>query len=100
MPFSQVGEYIDEISKISAMVPIVVQHLQHQNPRIRYAALHCIGQISDDMTEDFQSEFGETVLPALINSLADPVPRVSAHCASAITNFMDGAEEELVAPQI
>ena len=52
------------------------------------------------MTEDFQSEFGATVLPALIQTLSDPVPRVSAHCSSAITNFMDGAEEELVAPQI
>ena len=48
------------------------------------------------MTEDFQSEYGATVLPALIKCLSDAVPRVSAHCASAITNFMDGAEEELV----
>jgi hypothetical protein len=36
----------------------------------------------------------------LIKTLSDPVPRVSAHCASAITNFMDGAEEELVAPNM
>jgi hypothetical protein len=27
MAFSQVGEYIDEISKISAMIPTVIQHL-------------------------------------------------------------------------
>jgi|DEB0MinimDraft_12_1074336.scaffolds.fasta_scaffold11517_3 importin-5 len=43
MAFSQVGEYIDDIKNISAMVPIVVQHLQHPNPKIRYAALHCLG---------------------------------------------------------
>ena len=53
MAFSQVGEYINDIQNISAMIPIVVQHLQHANPKIRYAALHCIGQISDDMTEEF-----------------------------------------------
>lgn len=53
MAFSQVGEYIDDIVNIGAMMPIVVQHLQHPNPKIRYAALHCIGQLSDDMTEDF-----------------------------------------------
>jgi len=98
MAFSQVGEYIDDIKNIGAMVPIVVQHLQHQNPKIRYAALHCIGQISDDMTEDFQETYGQEVLPALIKVLDDPVPRVQAHCASAITNFMDGASEELVLP--
>jgi hypothetical protein len=43
MAFSQVGEYIDEISKIAPMIPIVVTHLQHPVPKIRYAALHCIG---------------------------------------------------------
>lgn len=96
MAFSQVGEYIDDIQKIAVMVPIVLQHLQHPNPRIRYAALHCIGQISDDMTEDFQETYGSEVLPVLIKTIEDSVPRVSAHCCSAITNFMDGAQEELV----
>lgn len=52
------------------------------------------------MSEDFQERFGNTVLPALLKSIEDPVPRVSAHCCSAITNFMDGATEELVLPNI
>lgn len=100
MAFSQVGEYIDDIEKISLMVPIVLNHLEHANPKIRYAALHCIGQISDDMTEDFQERYGSDVLPALLKAIEDPVPRVSAHCCSAITNFMDGASQELVEPFI
>lgn len=48
------------------------------------------------MTEDFQEKYGGDVLPALLAVLDDPVPRVAAHCCSAITNFMDGAPEELV----
>jgi len=36
----------------------------------------------------------------MIAILDDPVPRVSAHCCSAITNFMDGADEELVIPNV
>jgi len=100
MAFSQVGEYIDDIKNISAMVPIVLTHLKHPNAKVRFAALHCIGQISDDMTEEFQEEYGQIVLPVLIETLNDPVPRVSAHCCSAITNFMDGASEELIEPHI
>ena len=76
MALSQVGEYIDDISKLAPMIPIVVNHFQHPNPKIRYAALHCIGQISDDMTEEFQENFHETVLPAIITMLEDPIPRV------------------------
>ena len=40
--------------------------MQHENPKIRYAALHCIGQISDDMPENFQKAFHAEVMPALI----------------------------------
>lgn len=53
MAFSQVGEYVDEPSKIAMMVPILCQHCVHPNPKIRYASLHAIGQIADDMPEEF-----------------------------------------------
>lgn len=66
MAFSQVGEYVDDTQKIASMIPVLLQHLQHQNPKIRYAALHCIGQISDDMPGNFQKAFHTEVIPALI----------------------------------
>lgn len=53
MAFSQVGEYVDDIEKIRPMIPTVLQHIAHPNPKIRYASLHCIGQIADDMAGDF-----------------------------------------------
>jgi hypothetical protein len=71
MAFSQVGEYVDEVDKIRPMVPVILQHLQHPNPKIRYAALHCIGQLSDDMPGDFQKAFHVEVMSALILSLDD-----------------------------
>ena len=66
MAFSQVGEYVDDTAKISSMIPVLLQHLQHPNPKIRYASLHCIGQISDDMPDNFQKAFHKEVMPALI----------------------------------
>lgn len=77
------------------MIPVVVQHLTHQNPKVRYSALHCLGQIADDMTEEFQENFHESVLPALIHMLNDPVPRVQAHACAALTNFFEGTSEEV-----
>jgi len=53
------------------MMPIVLQMLQHPNPRVRYASLHCIGQISDDMSEDFQNTYGDDTLPMLVQTLED-----------------------------
>ena len=96
MALSQVGEYLDDIQKIAPMVPVIVQHLLHPNPKIRYAALHCIGQMADDMTEEFQENFHEQVLPALTQVLDDPVPRVQAHACAAMTNFFEGTDENII----
>jgi hypothetical protein len=43
LAFSQVGEYVDEPSKIAPMIPVLEAHLSHVNPKIRHASLHCIG---------------------------------------------------------
>jgi hypothetical protein len=43
MAFSQVGEYVDDPQKLSIMIPVIVQHCNHPNPKIRYASLHCLG---------------------------------------------------------
>jgi len=71
MAFSQVGEYVDEVDKIRPMMPIIFQHLQHENPKIRYAALHCVGQLADDMPGDFQKTFHAEAMPAMIAGLDD-----------------------------
>ena len=47
------------------------------------------------MTEEFQDNFHESVLPALIQMLDDPVPRVQAHACAALTNFFEGTSEEV-----
>ena len=52
------------------------------------------------MTEEFQENFHETVLPALIQMLSDPVPRVQAHACAALTNFFEGTPENVAANYI
>ncbi len=69
---------------------MIVGFLRHDNPMLRYSACHAIGQISDDMQPKFQDRFGDDILPELINLLQDPVPRVHAHSAACLTNFLEG----------
>ena len=54
MILSQIGEYIDEVEKISSVMMMIMNFLKDHNPMLRYAACHCIGQISDDMQPKFQ----------------------------------------------
>jgi hypothetical protein len=58
-----------------------------------------MGQLADDMPDSFCENFGADVLPALLNSLGDEVPRVQAHACAALTNFCEHAKKELLVPQ-
>ena len=98
MAFSQVGEYVDEIDKIRPMMPIIFQHVQHPNPKIRYAALHCIGQLADDMPGEFAKGFHSEALPIVMAALDDAVPRVQSHACAALTNFAENGTKEMMMP--
>lgn len=74
----------------------MLNFIQNPNPKLRYAVCHCIGQISDDMQPKFQEVFTEPVLPTLIQTLFDPIPRVQSHAAAAITNFVEGMDKEVL----
>ena len=98
--FSQIGDYVDDAQKIAPMIPVLLQHMQHENPKIRYAALHCVGALSCDMEEKFFEEFHMDVLPALIQSLDDQTPRVQSIACAAISNFTENAEKEIMLPHV
>lgn len=68
---------------------MILGFLTSDNPMMRYAACHAIGQISDDMQPRFQEKYGNDVFPILVQLLeTDPVPRVISHSAAALTNFL------------
>lgn len=47
------------------------------------------------MKEEFVDNFHTQVLPALLGSLGDSVPRVQAHCCAALTNVLENTEDEI-----
>jgi len=94
MALSQVGEHINDVQEMDPLVAFNLNFLKDENPKVRYAALHCIGQLSDDRRYDFQQRFSTTIIPALIDSFNDKVPRVTAHGLAALTNFLEGASKK------
>jgi hypothetical protein len=52
------------------------------------------------MPEEFQKNYHSQVLSILIQTLDDQVPRVQSHACAALTNFMEGATEEIVLPYL
>eukprot|EP00298_Acanthocystis_sp_HF-20_P014614 c20843_g1_i1.p1 GENE.c20843_g1_i1~~c20843_g1_i1.p1 ORF type:complete len:1114 (+),score=510.20 c20843_g1_i1:83-3343(+) len=94
MTISQVGEVIP-VEEINPVVGILLRCCADPHPRVRWAALHCIGQLSSDFGPHLQETFHGQVFPVLITCMNDPSnPRVQAHAASATINFVEHLETE------
>lgn len=48
MALSQIGEYIDDINELAPIIDTIGNFINNDNPRVRYACCHCIGQLADD----------------------------------------------------
>mmetsp|Transcript_4884 Transcript_4884/g.15357 ORF Transcript_4884/g.15357 Transcript_4884/m.15357 type:complete len:1114 (-) Transcript_4884:70-3411(-) len=93
----QTVEYADEREHINEMAKLLMQHADHQHPRVRYAALHAIGQLSNDQAPQFQEDWHTTVMPMLLNKMDDPVDRVAAMAMSAFVSFGEELDNTLMA---
>lgn len=85
---------MEDATHISSIVEMILQYFGHENPMLRYAACHAIGQISDDMKPKYQELYGTQTYPKLVQLLQDPIPRVVSHSAAALTNFLEGLKYE------
>ena len=97
MALSQVGEYMmDKMEDIQAILQLVNSFIDHENPRLRYACCHVLGQFSDDLSPRFQQLYHQQFLQMMVPRLDDLVPRVKAHCLAALTNFLEYADNSQI----
>ena len=89
MAISELGQFIEEQNKIAELVPILITHAAAAHPKIRYAAIHCIGQLSEDYEEKFTEAHNSALIPVLITGLNDSVPRVKAEAANSLSLFSE-----------
>lgn len=89
MALSQVGEYMEDVEEIRPIVHTLKMNSNHPEPRVRYAVLHCLGQMSDDFAPKFQEVYHADIIPVLLERMQDKVPRVMAHACASSTNFLE-----------
>ncbi|KAL2239713.1 UNVERIFIED_CONTAM: Importin-5 [Sesamum indicum] len=89
------------IKNLEQVVNMVLNSFQHPHPRVRWAAINAIGQLSTDLGPDLQVQFHQRVLPALAAAMDDfQNPRVQAHAASAVLNFSENCTPEILTPYL
>eukprot|EP00744_Colponema_vietnamica_P001246 GILI01002088.1.p1 GENE.GILI01002088.1~~GILI01002088.1.p1 ORF type:complete len:1106 (+),score=379.50 GILI01002088.1:190-3507(+) len=96
MALSQMSEHLPDIGKVVELVPYLLQCFKDPHPRVRYAAVHCLGQMADDHQSDFQEKTHKVALPPLLEALNDPIPRVQSHVCAALVNFLESCSKDHV----
>ncbi|KAI4386303.1 hypothetical protein MLD38_004244 [Melastoma candidum] len=89
------------IKNLESVVSMVLASFHDPHPRVRWAAINAIGQLSTDLGPDLQVHYHQQVLPALANAMDDfQNPRVQAHAASAILNFSENCTPDILMPYL
>ncbi|GJZ65987.1 importin-5-like protein [Tanacetum coccineum] len=89
------------IKNLEQVVSMVLNSFQDPHPRVRWAAINAIGQLSTDLGPDLQVNYHARVLPALASAMDDfQNPRVQAHAASAVLNFSENCTPDILTPYL
>ncbi|KAJ1512432.1 hypothetical protein HMI54_010601 [Coelomomyces lativittatus] len=96
---SAIGEgcHAHMLNDLPWIVNRMIPYTQDPHPRVRHAACNCLGQLATDFAPDFQHSFHATVIPALMQCMEDPHPRVHAHGAAALINVCDHIDQSDIA---
>lgn len=72
------GGYLQVMTKnLEPVVTMILNSFRDSHPRVRWAAINAIGQLSTDLGPDLQQGYHQQVLPALVNAMDDfQTPRV------------------------
>merc|ERR1719284_1533428 len=52
----QTVEYVEETEHMNEMAKLLLAHMDHPHPRVRYTALHALGQLANDQAPQFQDD--------------------------------------------
>eukprot|EP00771_Trimastix_marina_P003957 gnl/Trimastix_PCT/676.p1 GENE.gnl/Trimastix_PCT/676~~gnl/Trimastix_PCT/676.p1 ORF type:complete len:1087 (+),score=395.79 gnl/Trimastix_PCT/676:74-3334(+) len=88
------------IEQQRALVQMIVPFIEDQHPRVRWAAVNALGQMSTDFAPKFEETFHAEVIPALTRAMGDQFPLTMEHAATSSINFTEAAKSETIAPYV
>jgi len=92
----QTVEYVEEKPQLDALTRVCLQNVNDAHPRVRYTALHALGQMANDQSPHFQEAWHETLMPVLMTMMDDRVDRVASMAMSAFVSFGEDLDNSLM----
>eukprot|EP00834_Sanchytrium_tribonematis_P002131 NODE_60_length_27201_cov_1.043318.p1 type:complete len:790 gc:universal NODE_60_length_27201_cov_1.043318:22901-25270(+) len=80
--------------ELEDVVMLVTKYFKDPHPRVRYGAVHCIGQLATDMAPELSEMYHQVILNGLLETMNDNILRVSTHAANASMNVLEHLPKE------
>ena len=76
------------------VVTLITKYFQDPHPRVRFAAVHCIGQLATDLAPELSEMHHSKIMSGLLHVMGDKIQRVAAHAANASMNVLEHLPKE------
>jgi hypothetical protein len=100
MALNQIGEVVPH-AEAADLIAFIIERLQNDTaPRVKYAAINCLGQFSQDFDASVWSDNLEQIVTILKEVICDQqqCTRVRAHALNTLARFCECIEPELFQP--
>ena len=93
----KISDFVEEIKDIEQIIPIILNDIKSQNPKIRYGCLFCIAQFSSALKDEFTEFYAEKVIPSLCALVVeDNVLRCKLQGYDSLESFISESNEDLL----
>ena len=96
----QVVEFVEDRGHVNELANLLLQHVEHPHPRVRYMAYQGLGLMAEDQSPHFQDEWHERVMPVFMAGMDDPIERVAECTLVAFGKFAGDLDKSLIAPYV
>jgi len=89
LSISQVMGNVDDMTTIENILPIIFASATDPSPKIRYASVNCINQMSDSFQPQFQNLYQDKVIPLLLDRIRNEnILRIQLESIDALNSFI------------
>lgn len=93
---SQIIEHVSDLKSIENIIEIILANVPNDHPKIRYACMQCIEQISDHLQPLFQNNYHTRVFAILTERFGDQCLRNRLQALETMQSFLEHCRAEKI----
>jgi hypothetical protein len=93
----KISNYVEHIKDIEQIIPIILDDIKNENPKIRYGCLYCIAEFSSQLKDEFTEFYADKVVPPICNLVkTDNVLRCKLQGYDSLESFIEESSEDIL----